>query len=86
MTIRQVGDMREGKGSTIGMPDSAANLRLDSTMGAQMGASCPASCLCEDVRVSRCARRRLRGVLLTRQIAFFFFARIFLAEIEIRSS
>lgn len=46
----------ERESSTIGTPDPAANLRLDSTMEAQMGASCPASCLYEVVCVGVCVR------------------------------
>lgn len=72
----------ERETSTIGTPDPAANLRLDSTMEAQMGASCPASCLYDIV--CWCVCERVRGVLLTRQIAFF--VPIFLAEMEITSS
>lgn len=44
----------ERESSTIGTPDPAANLRLDSTMEAQMGASCPASCLYEVACVGVC--------------------------------
>lgn len=46
----------ERETSTIGGPDPAANLQLDSSMEAQMGASCPASCLHDVVCVGVCVR------------------------------
>lgn len=63
----------EWERSTIGTPDSAANLRLDSTMGAQTGASCPASCLCEDVCVGVRAREVKWRFVNKANCLFFFF-------------